>query len=85
MALNIFLCRKGQEMIAKAVVRQDRVTLKTVLYFVLLATVLFLVNQELYFYFKNPNLYQQLGVPRSMTIPELKQWSRTNLPRMASE
>ena len=57
MALNIFLCRKGQEIIAKAVVRQDRTTLRTLLYFALLATLLFVLNQELYFYFKNPNIY----------------------------
>lgn len=83
MALNIFLCRKGQEIIAKATVRQDRTTLRTFLYFALLASILFIVNQELYFYFKNPNLYQKLGLPRSMTIQQMKQWGKRELPKLA--
>lgn len=57
MIINIFLCKKAQEIIAKRVMKEDKLSKKSYLIYVVFALTLFAVNQSVYMFFKNDNLY----------------------------
>jgi len=61
MMINMYVCRKGQEIISNYTVKNDKITFKAYLMFIALVVVLLGVNQSIYFFFKNDNLYQKVG------------------------
>ena len=68
MAINIFLCRKAQEIISKRVMKEEKISKKSYLIYVVFALTLFMVNQSVFMFFKDDNLYQQIGAPRKLNI-----------------
>lgn len=82
MMMNIFLCKKAQEIIARETLKSDKVGLRALSIFVVFALLLFSINQGAFFYFKDANLYQQLGVRRSMGIADLKEWGSQQMAEM---
>lgn len=57
MFINVFLCNQVQKMISKRVMSEDKLSKKTIMIYVVFAITLFVVNQSLFMYFKDPNLY----------------------------
>ncbi len=74
MIINIFLCKKAQDMISKRVMKEEKLSKKSYLIYVIFAFMLFMVNQSIYMFFKDDNLYQKIGASRRLNIVELKQW-----------
>ena len=72
MAINIFLCNQAQSMIGKRMAKEQNPSVKSYLIFIIFAIILFTVNQTSYMFFKDYNLYEKLGVARSLSIGELK-------------
>jgi hypothetical protein len=68
MLINVFLCNQVQKIISKRVVSEEKVTKKSLLIYLVFAITLFMVNQGLFFYFKDHNIYESLGVSRSLNI-----------------
>lgn len=76
MVINIFVCRKGLDIISKMAIRSDRIERRAIGAYLLLALVLLLLNQGAFMFFKNNNLYEVIGVKRGMGISELKEWAQ---------
>jgi hypothetical protein len=57
MLINLFLCNQAQKMIGKRVMSEDKLSKKTIMIYIVFAITLFAVNQSLFMYFKDPNLY----------------------------
>ena len=57
MIINIFLCKKAQEIIGKRVMKENKPTKKSYAIYIAFAITLFLVNQSIYMFFKDYNLY----------------------------
>ena len=57
MVINMFVCRKGLDIISKMAVRSDKIERKAIAMYILMAIILFLLNQGAYMFFKNQNLY----------------------------
>lgn len=75
MIINMFVCKKGLEIISKMSLKSDRIEKKAIAIYLLFALILFLLNQGAFMFFKDKNLYEQVGVPRSMGLSEIKEWS----------
>ena len=76
MGINIFLCRKAQEIISKRVMKEEKISKKSYLIYIVFALTLFMVNQSVFLFFKDDNLYQKIGAPRKLNIVELKEWGK---------
>jgi hypothetical protein len=88
MVINIFVCRKGLEIISKMAVKSDRIERKAIAVYILFALTLVLLNQGAFMFFKTKNLYEVIGAQRRMTIGELKEWGerrRVELYQIGSE
>lgn len=72
MIINIFLCKKAQDIIAKRVMKEENISKQSYLIYVIFAITLFSVNQGVYMFFKDDNLYQKIGASRILNIVELK-------------
>jgi hypothetical protein len=57
MIINIFLCKKAQDIIAKRVMKEENISKQSYLIYVIFAITLFSVNQGVYMFFKDDNLY----------------------------
>ena len=68
MVINIFVCRKGMQIIAKMAIKSDKIEKKALLTFIVFALILFLLNQGAFMFFKDKNIYESLGVNRRMSI-----------------
>lgn len=58
----MYVCKKGQDIIAANTMKNDKITFKSYLTFITLAVILIGLNQSAYFFFKNYNLYEKVGV-----------------------
>lgn len=74
MIINIFLCKKAQEIIGKRVMKEEKLSKKSYIIYVVFALTLFIVNQSVYMFFKDQNLYEKIGASRMLNIVELKAW-----------
>lgn len=74
MIINVFLCNQAQKIISKRIMTEENISRKTIMTYVVFAITLFLVNQSIFMFFKDYNLYETLGVSRSLNIVELKKW-----------
>lgn len=54
--------------------KEEKVSTKSYLVFIVFAITLFLVNQTIFMFFKDYNLYEKIGAPRKLNIVELKSW-----------
>lgn len=68
MAINMFVIKKGQEIIAANTMKSDKITFKSLLTFISLAVILIGLNQTAYFFFKNHNLYEKVGASRRFSL-----------------
>lgn len=85
MIINIFLCKKAQEIIAKRVVKEEKISKQSYLIYVVFALTLFFVNQGVYMFFKDHNLYEKIGAPRRLNIVELKDWGKQRRSQLFME
>jgi hypothetical protein len=69
---NIFIAGKIRDYIAKKNFKEERLTYKSYIRFIIAAIFLFIVNQTFYFYVKPLNLYEELQIPRSFTLQQVK-------------
>ena len=76
MAINFFVCKKGQSIIAANTMKNDKITMRSYLVFLALVVILIGLNQAAYFFFKNHNLYELVGAPRKMSLMELKEFQK---------
>ena len=74
MGVNIFLCKKAQDIIGKRMVKEEKISAKSYAVFIVFAVTLLLVNQSLFMFFKDYNLYEKIGAPRKLNAVELKSW-----------
>lgn len=75
MIMNVFICSYAQKKIAKiASKREGRRSIKSYLHFFAFAVILIALNQAVYFMFTPPNLYEELGLRRSDSIEQIKQY-----------
>ena len=74
MVINVFLCKKAQEIIAKRIMKEDKISKKSYLIYFIFAITLFAANQGLFMFFKDPNLFEKIGASRQLNIVELKEW-----------
>lgn len=74
MFINIFLCDRAQKIISKRVIKEEKISRVSYLIFAGFALALLAVNQATFMFFKDPNLYEQIGASRRLSILELKKW-----------
>ena len=74
MIINIFLCKKAQDIIGKRIMKEEKISSKSYLIYFVFAILLFTANQGIFLFFKDANLYEKIGAPRRLNIKELKEW-----------
>ena len=68
MIINVFLCKKAQEIIAKRVMKEPKISKQTYAIYIIFAITLFCVNQGVFMFFKDPNLYEKIGASRRLNM-----------------
>jgi hypothetical protein len=76
MVVNMVIWKKGSSVLISNVMKNDKVTYKSYLLFIIFVAIIIIINHLLFFYFKNPNLYELVGASRKLSLIELKQFQK---------